>query len=121
VAPAAIRWPDPPPPPGWKLLPGWKKYLPLPRWDKHPRLPLGHVAGPMYEGTGRIPAHIATAASVPGWPIISIAAGAALRAACAPGLDCLASSATLRGGGGARGVHGFAGPADGQTGDGNKW
>jgi hypothetical protein len=81
AAPTAARWPDPPPPPAWKFLPGWNKYLPLPGWDKHPRLPLGHVAGPVYQGAGRIPARAATTAgSMPGWLIIFIAAGAALLA-----------------------------------------
>jgi hypothetical protein len=52
VAPAAARWPDPPQPPqARKLVPGRNKYLPLPGWDKHPRLPLGHVTGPVYQAS----------------------------------------------------------------------
>jgi hypothetical protein len=53
---AAARWPDPPPPLAWKLLTGWNKYLPPPGWYQYPRLPLGHVTGPVYQGAGRIPA-----------------------------------------------------------------
>jgi hypothetical protein len=64
-----------------------------------------------------------TPGHVTGWHLISLALSyaAVQRAACAPGPDCPAPPATQCGGGGARGVHGFAGPADGQTGDGKKW
>ena len=44
VAPAALAQPFPPRPPGW---------------DKHPPLPLGHVAGPvMGPNRARVPAHL---------------------------------------------------------------
>ena len=56
AAPAARR-PGPPSPPGWKLPSGWNDYLQLPpRWRKHPPLPLGHVAGPVYKVPAQIPA-----------------------------------------------------------------
>jgi hypothetical protein len=77
VAPARWRWPDPPFPPGWKLPSGWDNYLlPPPGPAKHPRLPLGHVAGPVYKISPRIPAHAAVAVGVPVWQIILIAAAA---------------------------------------------
>jgi hypothetical protein len=82
VAPARSRWPDPPAPPGWKLPPGWNNYLlPPPGSTKHPPLPLGHVAGPVYKVSPRIPAHTAAAVGVPVWQIILIAAAAVLLAA----------------------------------------
>jgi hypothetical protein len=56
VAPAALARPFPPRPPGW---------------DKHPPLPLGHVAG------------IHVVGGMPGWQIALIAIGAALLAASA--------------------------------------
>ena len=56
AAPAARR-PGPPSPPGWKLPSGWNDYLQLPPgWRKHPPLPLGHVAGPVYKVPAQIPA-----------------------------------------------------------------
>ena len=80
VAPARSRWPDPPFPPGWKLPPGWDNYLlPPPDPATHPPLPLGHMAGPVYKVSPRTPAH--TAAGVPVWQIILIAAAAVVLAA----------------------------------------
>ena len=58
VAPAALARPFPPRPPGW---------------DKHPPLPLGHVAG----------IHVVVVGGMPGWQIALIAIGAALLAASA--------------------------------------
>ena len=56
VAPAALARPFPPRPPGW---------------DKHPPLPLGHVAG----------IHVVVVGGMPGWQIALIAVGTALLAA----------------------------------------
>jgi mannose-6-phosphate isomerase-like protein (cupin superfamily) len=57
-----------------------------------------------------------TPGHVTGWHLISpaLSYAAVHRAACAPGPDCPASPATLRGGGGARGAQGFAGPRTGK-------
>ena len=73
AAPPAAWRPDPPFPPGWRP-PRWNKYLP--GWDKHPPLPLGHVAGPVYPA----PAHTAVAGGMPGWQITLIAAAAVVLA-----------------------------------------
>jgi hypothetical protein len=82
VAPARSRWPDPPFPPGWKLPPGWDNYLlPPPGPAKHPPLPLGHVAGPVYKASPRIAAHTAADGGVRVWQIILIAAATVLLAA----------------------------------------
>ena len=71
VAPAALAQPFPPRPPGW---------------DKHPPLPLGHVAGPVmgpnragYPSVFRV--HTVVVGGMPGWQIALIAIGAALLAA----------------------------------------
>ena len=73
VAPAALAQPFPPRPPGW---------------DKHPPLPLGHVAGPVlgpnragYPSISRV--HTVVVGGMPGWQIALIAIGAALLAATA--------------------------------------
>ena len=73
VAPAALARPFPPRPPGW---------------DKHPPLPLGHVAGPVlgpnragYPSVSRV--HTVVVGGMPGWQIALIAIGAALLAATA--------------------------------------
>jgi len=47
-----------------------------PGWNKHPPLPLGHVAGPVY----KVPAHTAVAGGMPGWQIALITAAAFLLA-----------------------------------------
>ena len=71
VAPAALAQPFPPRPPGW---------------DKHPPLPLGHVAGPVlgpnragYPPTSYV--RTVVTGGMPGWQIALIAIGAALLAA----------------------------------------
>src|SRR4051812_34251680 len=71
VAPAALARPLPPRPPGW---------------DKHPQLPLGHVAGPVlgpnragYPPTSYV--RTVVTGGMPGWQIALIAIGAALLAA----------------------------------------
>ena len=73
AAPAAFARPFPPRPPGW---------------DKHPPLPLGHVAGPVlgpnragYPSVSRV--HTVVVGGMPGWQIALIAIGAALLAATA--------------------------------------
>ena len=71
AAPAALADPFPPRPPGW---------------DKHPTLPLGHVAGPVVgpNRAGYPPishVHTVVIGGMPGWQIALIAIGAALLAA----------------------------------------
>ena len=73
LAPAALARSFPPRPPGW---------------DKHPPLPLGHVAGPVmgpnragYPPTSYVSTVVA--GGMPGWQIALIAIGAALLAATA--------------------------------------
>ena len=68
VAPAALARPFPPRPPGW---------------DKHPPLPLGHVAGPVlgpnragYPPTSYV--RTVVIGGMPGWQIALIAAAVAL-------------------------------------------
>jgi len=50
---------------------------PLPPWNKHPPLPLGHVVGPVV----KVPGQTVVTGGTPGWRIALIAAGAALLAA----------------------------------------
>jgi hypothetical protein len=52
-----------------------------PSWRRHPPLPMGHVAGPVYQVPAPIPAHAVTTGGMPGWQIALIAAAAAMLAA----------------------------------------